>query len=79
MIFQWRLTDTLSASQPHYLLKLLSVAPTWSPKLSVEPTARLFVMAHRTAAQNCSVTAVVSSVTFQPFVSAFSLANLCSI
>nr|QIG93491.1 hypothetical protein G6P99_13905 [Bradyrhizobium sp. 6(2017)] len=37
--------------------------------------------AHRvfTAAQNCSVTAVVSSVTFQPFVSAFSLANLCSI
>lgn len=32
-----------------------------------------------TAAQNCSVTAVVSSVTFQPFVSAFSLANLCSI
>lgn len=29
--------------------------------------------AHRvfTAAQNCSVTAVVSSVTFQPFVSAF--------
>ena len=37
--------------------------------------------AHRifTAAQNCSVTAVVSSVTFQPFLSAFSLANLCSI
>ena len=37
--------------------------------------------AHRVfnAAQNCSVTAVVSSVTFQPFVSAFSLANLCSI
>jgi putative SOS response-associated peptidase YedK len=37
--------------------------------------------AHRvfTAAQNCSVTAVVSSVTFQPFVSAFSLANFCSI
>jgi hypothetical protein len=37
--------------------------------------------AHRvfSAAQNCSVTAVVSSVTFQPFVSAFSLANLCSI
>ena len=36
--------------------------------------------AHRvfTAAQNCSVTAVVSSVTFQPFVSAFSLANFCS-
>jgi len=30
------------------------------------------------AAQNCSVIAVVSSVTFQPFVSAFSLANLCS-
>jgi hypothetical protein len=30
------------------------------------------------AAQNCSVTAVVSSVTFQPFVSAFSLANFCS-
>ncbi len=38
-------------------------------------------IAHRvfTAAQNCSVTAVVSSVTFQPFTSAFSLANLCSI
>ena len=37
--------------------------------------------AHRvfTAAQNCSVTAVVSSVTFQPSLSAFSLANLCSI
>ena len=37
--------------------------------------------AHRvfTAAQNCSVTAVVSSVTFQPFVSAFSLANFCSV
>jgi putative SOS response-associated peptidase YedK len=37
--------------------------------------------AHRvfSAAQNCSVTAVVSSVTFQPFVSAFSLANFCSI
>ena len=37
--------------------------------------------AHRvfTAAQNCSVTAVVSSVTFQPFVSAFSLTDLCSI
>ena len=37
--------------------------------------------AHRvfTAAQNCSVTAVVSSATFQPFVSAFSLANLCSV
>src|SRR6476660_10267644 len=37
--------------------------------------------AHRlfTAAQNCSVTAVVSSVTSQPFVSALSLANLCSI
>ncbi|MET4121352.1 hypothetical protein ABIB85_007832 [Bradyrhizobium sp. JR1.5] len=37
--------------------------------------------AHRvfTAAQNCSVTAVVSSATFQPFVSAFSLASLCSI
>ena len=36
--------------------------------------------AHRvfTAAQNCSVTAVVSSVTFQPFVSAFSFANFCS-
>ena len=36
--------------------------------------------AHRVfiAAQNCSVTAVVSSVTFQPFVSAFSLANFCS-
>jgi hypothetical protein len=36
--------------------------------------------AHRvfTAAQNCSVTAVVSSVTFQPFVWAFSLANFCS-
>src|SRR4051794_4431517 len=31
-----------------------------------------------TAAQNCSVTAAVSSVTFQPFVSAVSLANLCS-
>ena len=37
-------------------------------------------IAHRvfTAAQNCSVTAVVSSVTFQPLVSAFSLANFCS-
>ena len=37
--------------------------------------------AHRlfTAAQNCSVTAALSSATFQPFVSAFSLANLCSI
>jgi hypothetical protein len=37
--------------------------------------------AHRvlTAAQNCSVTAVVSSVTFQPSLSAFSLANLSSI
>ena len=37
--------------------------------------------AHRafTAAQKCSVTAAVSSVTFQPFVSAFSLANFCSI
>jgi ATP-dependent DNA ligase len=37
--------------------------------------------AHRvfTAAQNWSVTAAVSSVTFQSFVSAFSLANLCSI
>jgi putative SOS response-associated peptidase YedK len=36
--------------------------------------------AHRifSAAQNCSVTAVVSSVTFQPFASAFSLANFCS-
>jgi hypothetical protein len=34
--------------------------------------------AHRffTAAQNCSVTAVVSSVTFQPSLSAFSLAKL---
>ena len=31
------------------------------------------------AAQNCSVTAVVSSVTFQPSLSAFSLANLSSI
>ena len=38
-------------------------------------------IAHRAfiAAQNCSVTAVVSLVTFQPFVSAFSLANFCSI
>ena len=37
--------------------------------------------AHRvfTTAQNCSVTAVVSSVTFQPFVSAFSLAKFCSV
>jgi hypothetical protein len=37
--------------------------------------------AHRvfTAAQNCSVSAVVSSVTFQPFVSAFSLANFCPV
>ena len=37
--------------------------------------------AHRvfTAAQNRSVTAALSSATFQPFVSAFSLANLCSI
>src|SRR6266850_3723044 len=37
--------------------------------------------AHRvfTAAQNCSVTAALSSATSQPFVSAFSLANLCSI
>jgi hypothetical protein len=43
------------------------------------PLFCLFVRAHRTAAQNCSVIAVVSSVTFQPFVSAFSLANLCSI
>src|SRR5260370_21276040 len=37
--------------------------------------------AHRafTAAQNCSVTAAVSSATSQPFVSAFSLANLSSL
>jgi hypothetical protein len=37
--------------------------------------------AHRvfTAAQNCSVSAVVSSVTFQPFVSAFYLAKFCSV
>src|SRR5690349_21792212 len=31
-----------------------------------------------TAAQNCSVTAVVSSVALQPFASAFSFANFCS-
>jgi hypothetical protein len=37
--------------------------------------------AHRafTAAQNCSVTAAVSSATSQPFVSAFSWANLSSL
>jgi hypothetical protein len=37
--------------------------------------------AHRvfTAAQNCSVTAFVSSVTFQPSLSALSLAKLSSI
>ena len=50
-------------------------------KPCTDASAGLCGDAHRifTAAQNCSVTAAVSSATSQPFVSAFSLANFCSI
>jgi hypothetical protein len=62
---------------------MLGSLPVSGGKINASTTVKQMAGgdAHRlfTAAQNCSVTAALSSATFQPFVSASSFANLCSI
>ena len=80
MVIQRRPSGPIEPCLPSKVAEPAS-GPDWVHEIKHE-RYRLMVRrdAHRvfTAAQNCSVTAVVSSVTFQPFISAFFLANFCA-